>query len=106
MPAKQCRKTATIAKQEQMVNKADSSAHGKANPCGHPAWRFIGNTTGRIDSRLTLPKLHLATSKNKRTGEVHMSNAVILLHVLGVSHDTCISVYLTQLSFTKIRYYW
>ena len=39
---------------------ADLSAHGKANPCGHPTCRFVGKTTGRIDSRLILPKLHLA----------------------------------------------
>ena len=59
--AKQCRKTAMIAKQEQMANTADSSAHDKANPCGHPACIFVRKTAGRIDSRLTLPKLHLAT---------------------------------------------
>lgn len=32
-----------------MVSKADSSA----NPCDHPKCRFVGKTTGRIDSRLT-----------------------------------------------------
>ena len=47
-----------MAKQKQMANKADPSAHGDANPCGHPACRFVRKTT---DSRLTLPKLHLAT---------------------------------------------
>ena len=30
--AMQCRKTAMIARQKHMANKADSSAHGKANP--------------------------------------------------------------------------
>ena len=50
-----------MAKQKQMANKADPSAHGDANPCGHPACRFVRKTAGRIDSRLTLPKLHLAT---------------------------------------------
>ena len=30
---KQCRKSAMMAKQKQMVNTADSSAYGKANPC-------------------------------------------------------------------------
>ena len=44
---KQSRTIAMIAK--QMVNKADSSAHGKANPCGHPMCRFVGKTTGHID---------------------------------------------------------
>ena len=58
---KQCRKSAIMAKQTQMANKADSSAHGKANPCGHPACRFVGKTAEHIDARLTLPKLHLAT---------------------------------------------
>ena len=50
-----------MAKLKQMANKADSSAHGDANPCGHLACRFVRKTAGRIDSRLTLPKLHLAT---------------------------------------------
>ena len=50
-----------IAKQEQMVNKADFSAPGKANPCSHSPCIFVGKTPGRISSRLTLPKLHLAT---------------------------------------------
>ena len=59
--AKQCRKTDMIAKQEQMANKADLSAHGKPNPCGHPTCRFVGKTAGCTDSRLTLPKLHLPT---------------------------------------------
>ena len=59
--AKQYRKCAMIAKQKQIVNMADSSAHGKENPCSHPACRFVGKTAGRIDSRLTLPILHLAT---------------------------------------------
>ena len=53
-----------------MANKADSSAHGKANPCGHPACIFVGKTTGHIDLRLTLPKLHLATLKKKQDGEM------------------------------------
>ena len=47
--AKQCRKIAMMAEQKQMVNKADLSAHGKANPCGQPACRFVGKTTGHID---------------------------------------------------------
>ena len=59
--AKQCRKSAMMAKQKQMANKPDSSAHGEANRCDHSACRFVGKTAGRIDSRLTLPKLHLAT---------------------------------------------
>ena len=46
---------------KQMASKADSSARGKANPTGHPACRFVGKTAGPIDSRLTLPKLPLAT---------------------------------------------
>ena len=50
-----------IAKQEQMENKADSLAHGKANPCGHSACIFVGEAAGCIDSRLILPKLNLAT---------------------------------------------
>lgn len=50
-----------IAEQEQM---ADSSAHGKANPGGHPAYIFVEKTAGRIDSRFTLPKLHLAILNN------------------------------------------
>ena len=54
-----------IAKQEQIVNKADLSAHVKANPCDHPACIFVGKTAGCIDLRLTLPKLHLATFKGK-----------------------------------------
>jgi len=31
-----------VAKQEQMVDKADSSAYGKPNPCSHPAHIFVG----------------------------------------------------------------
>ena len=58
---KQCRKCHMIAKQKQMANMADSSAHGKANPCGHPACRFLGKTARRIHSGLTLAILHLAT---------------------------------------------
>ena len=50
--AKQCRKSAKTAKPKQMANKADSSAHGKARPCGHPACKFIGKTAGQMDSRL------------------------------------------------------
>ena len=50
--AKQCRKSAKMAKPKQMANKADSSAHGKARPCGHPACKFIGKWAGRMDSRL------------------------------------------------------
>ena len=50
-----------MAKQTQMANKADSSAHGQADPYGHLTCRFVGKTPGRIDSGLTLPKLHLAT---------------------------------------------
>ena len=42
-----------MAKQKQVANKDDSSAHGKANPCGHPACRFVGKSTGHIDTRLT-----------------------------------------------------
>ena len=61
--AKLCRKCAMMAKQKQMANKANLSAHGDANPCCHPACIFVGKTAGRIDSRLTLPKLHLATLK-------------------------------------------
>ena len=59
--AKHCRNTAMLAKLEQMVNTSDSSARGEANPCGHPACIFVRKTTGHVDSRLTLPKLHLAT---------------------------------------------
>ena len=44
-----------------MENKADSLAHGKANPCGHSACIFVGEAAGCIDSRLILPKLNLAT---------------------------------------------
>ena len=50
-----------ISKQKLMANKADSSAHGKGNPWGHPTCRFVGKTAGRIDLRLILPKFHLAT---------------------------------------------
>ena len=50
-----------IAKQEQM---ADSSTYGKANSWGHPAYIFVEKTAGRIDSRFTLPKWHLATLNN------------------------------------------
>ena len=46
-----------------MVNTADSSAHGEANPCGRPACMFVRKTAGGVDSRLTLPKLHSATCK-------------------------------------------
>ena len=59
--AKYFRNTAKIPKLEQMADMADSSAHGKANPCGHPSCIFVRKTAGRIDLRLTLPKLHLAT---------------------------------------------
>ena len=59
--AKHCSNTAIIAKLQQMANTADLSAHGEANPCGHPACIFFRKTAGRIDSRLTLPKLNLAT---------------------------------------------
>lgn len=38
-----------------MANKADLSAHDKANPCCHFECRFVGKTT---DSRLTYPRLH------------------------------------------------
>ena len=55
-----------IAKEEQM---ADSSAYGKANPWGHPACIFVEKTAGRIDSRFTLPKLHLATLNNNNNKE-------------------------------------
>ena len=41
-----------MAKQKQMVNEADSSERGKANPCGL-AGRFVEKTTGCIDLRLT-----------------------------------------------------
>ena len=41
-----------------MVNKADLSARCKANPWGRPTCRFVRETDGRIDSRLTKPKLH------------------------------------------------
>lgn len=44
-----------MAKQKQMANKANSSARGKANPCGHPASRFVAETARRIDARLILP---------------------------------------------------
>ena len=52
------------------VNTADSSAHGKANPCGHIACIFVRKTAGCIDSRLTLRKLHLATNKLYNLGHV------------------------------------
>ena len=52
-----------MAEKQQIVNKADSSAQGKANTRGQPTCRFVGKTAGRIDLRLTLPKLHLATYK-------------------------------------------
>ena len=51
--------TTKKAKHKQMVNKADSSAQGNANPCCHLACIFAGC----IDSRLTLPKLQLSTYK-------------------------------------------
>ena len=41
-----------IAKPKQIVNKADLSAYGKANPCGYPKCRFVGKIAERIDSRL------------------------------------------------------
>ena len=34
------------------------------HPCGHPACISLRKTTGRIDSRLTLPKLHFSHIKN------------------------------------------
>lgn len=40
-----------IAKLEQMVNTADMSAHGEANPCGLPTCIFVRKTTGHIHSR-------------------------------------------------------
>ena len=42
-----------FGKAKQMVSEADSSACGKANPCGHPACNFVEQTAWRIDSRLT-----------------------------------------------------
>ena len=58
---KHFRNTAMIPKLEQMADMADSSAHGKANPCGHPSCIFVRTTAGHVGLRLTLPKLHLAT---------------------------------------------
>ena len=50
LPAKHCRKSAMIVMQKQMMNKADWSAHGKENSCGHAlGWRFGRKTAGRID---------------------------------------------------------
>ena len=46
----QSRKTAVMAKQKQMANRADLSANDKANPCGHPACGFVGKNAGRIES--------------------------------------------------------
>ena len=59
--AKQCRKSALMANQEQMANTADLSGHGKINLCGHPARIFVEKTARHINSRLTMPKFHLAT---------------------------------------------
>ena len=42
-----------MAKQKQIVKKADSSASSKANPCGHPVCTFVEQTTGCVGSRLT-----------------------------------------------------
>ena len=54
---KQCRKPPMMGKQKQMVNKGDSSAHGKANLCSHPhadlLEKTVRKTAGCIDSRLT-----------------------------------------------------
>ena len=63
MLAKQRRKIGCDGKQKQMANKTNSSACGKAKPCGHPASRFVGETAGHIDARLILLKLHLSTFK-------------------------------------------
>ena len=52
---KHFRKSTVMAKQKKMANKVDSSALGRANPYGHPTYRFVAKTTGCIDSRLTLP---------------------------------------------------
>ena len=32
-----------------MANTADSSAHGEANPCGHPACIFVRKTAGHVE---------------------------------------------------------
>ena len=74
---------AMIAKQEQMANTADSSAHGKANTCGHPACIFVRKTAGRIDSRLTFPKLHLATYKRlPGVAAFNLSSDIIGAHMV------------------------
>ena len=57
-----------IANLQQMANTADSSAHGEANPCGHPTRIFGRKTAGHIDSTLTLLKLHVATLKEGLNG--------------------------------------
>ena len=70
MLASKVEKLAVMAKQKQMANKANSSARDKANPWGHPASSFVGETAGRIDARLILPKWHLATFKRFWKGTV------------------------------------
>ena len=61
LPLTQTRKyNLMISKQTQVAMNADSLAQGKANR-QRPPGRFVTNTAGRIDSRLTWPKLHLAT---------------------------------------------
>jgi len=46
------KKIAMIARQMQIVNKADFQVHGKASPWGCLACRFTRKTAGFIDSRL------------------------------------------------------
>ena len=77
--AKHCRNTAMNAKLEQMANMADSSALGVANRCGHPACIFVREPAVRVDSRLTLPKLHLTTFKSEFE-KVVFEEAINLAH--------------------------
>ena len=56
---KQCRKSAMMAKQKQMVNTAVFISIWQGKPLRtHPACRFVAKTAGHIELRLTLPKLY------------------------------------------------
>ena len=46
-----------MTKQKEVANEADLSARRKANPCGHPACRFVEKTIARIDLHLAICNL-------------------------------------------------